>query len=161
VIKTSRPNLGLDKVICPGQVIQLDPGNFTTYMWQDGSTQPTYTVTAPGTYSVSVNSVCGALTDQIIINRGICDIYFPSGFTPNKNGRNDLFKVLTDLKLAQYDLKVFDRWGEVIFQTYDQYKGWDGMMKGTALDPGVYVWVSSFVYNGDKKFMKGTVMLIR
>jgi gliding motility-associated-like protein len=161
VIKTPKPNLGPDKVICPGESFPISPGNFSTYLWQDGTTQPVFTVTAPGIYTVTVNSTCGNLADQLVVTRGICDIYFASGFTPDKNGKNDAFKVLTDLSLQEYDLKVFDRWGEIIFHTKEQGKGWDGTLKGVTLDAGLYIWISSFVYNGQKKFMKGTVMLIR
>ena len=161
VIKTSKPKLGADRVICPGDTIFLNPGNFSTYSWQDGSLLPTYTVTTPGTYSVSVNASCGVLRDDIIISRGICDIYFPSGFSPNRDGKNDEFKVLTDLKLTSYDLKIYDRWGGIIFHTTDQYKGWDGTMNGTTLNAGIFVWLSTYSYNGQTKFEKGTLMLVR
>jgi gliding motility-associated-like protein len=161
VIRTTKPKLGPDRVICPGDTIVLDPGTFSTYLWQDGSVSPVYTVTAPGTYSVSVNATCGLLKDEVIVSNGICDIYFPTGFSPNKDGRNDQFKVLTDLTLSSYDLKVYDRWGGLIFHTTDQSKGWDGTFKGTALNSGIFIWLSSYSYKGQSKFEKGTVMLVR
>lgn len=161
VIRTIKPKLGPDQVICPGDTIVLDPGNFSTYTWQDGSALPVFLVTAPGTYSVSVNAACGLLRDEVIVSRGICDIYFPTGFSPNRDGKNDQFKVLTDLKLSGYDLKVYDRWGGLVFHTTDQYKGWDGTINGTALNSGIFVWLSTYSYNGQAKFEKGTVMLVR
>ncbi len=161
VIRTSKPKLGPDRVICPGDTIVLNPGNFSTYLWQDASSLPVYIVTGPGTYSVSVNASCGVITDEVIVSRGICDIYFSSGFSPNKDGKNDQFKVLTDLKLSSYDLKVYDRWGGLIFHTTNQYKGWDGTINGTALNSGIFVWLSTYSFNGQSKFVKGTVMLLR
>ncbi len=161
VIRTSKPKLGPDRVICPGDTIVLNPGNFSTYLWQDASNLPVYKVTSPGTYSVSVNASCGVITDEVIVSRGVCDIYFSTGFSPNKDGKNDQFKVLTDLKLSTYDLKVYDRWGGLIFHTTDQYKGWDGTINGTPLNSGIFVWLSTYSYNGQTKFEKGTVMLLR
>ena len=161
VIKTSKPKLGPDRVICPGDTIVLNPGNFTTYLWQDGSGLPLYTVTGPGTYSVSVNASCGVISDEVIVTRGVCDVYFSSGFSPNKDGKNDQFKVLTDLKLSSYDLKIYDRWGGLVFHTTDQYKGWDGTINGSTLNSGIFVWLSTYSYNGQTKLEKGTLMLMR
>lgn len=161
VIRTTKPKLGPDLVICPGDTLFLDPGNFSTYLWQDGTSLPVYRVTAPGTYSVSVNASCGTLTDDVIVSRGICDIYFPSGFSPNRDGKNDMFKVLTDLTLSDYDLKIYNRWGGLIFHSTDQHFGWDGTINGVTQNSGLFVWLCSYSYNGIKKRDKGTVMLIR
>jgi len=124
------PYLGTDTALCTGKTIQLYPGQFITYTWQDGSAQNHFTVTQPGLYSVVVSNSCGCGSDEIIIKEGICDIYFPSAFTPNNDGKNDLFKILGAQNLKDYHLAVYNRFGQKVFETNDYTKGWTGDVKG-------------------------------
>ena len=101
VLHKPAPYLGADTALCTGKSIQLYPGQFITYTWQDGSAQDHFTVTQPGLYSVIVSNSCGSGSDEITIKEGICDIYFPSAFTPNNDGKNDFFKIL-----GAHNLKV-------------------------------------------------------
>ena len=61
-------DLGPDQTVCSGTEVVLDPGFYNEYVWQDGSTTPTYTVTQAGTYSVNVLGGCGWASDEIVIN---------------------------------------------------------------------------------------------
>ena len=67
------------------------------------------------------------------------DIFVPNTFTPNGDGNNDVLFVrgrfITDL-----EFRVFDRWGEKVFETDDQSEGWDGTYKDKEVDPAVFVW---------------------
>ena len=66
-------------------------------------------------------------------------IYIPNAFTPNEDGSNEVFKpVIFDV--TEYELLIFNRWGEVIFETQNTSEGWDGRMKGRLAPDGVYVW---------------------
>lgn len=158
------PNLGADRNLCDGDSMILDPGVFLTYSWQDGSTQNKFVVRQSGLYKVTVKDNCGATgTDEVMITKKACDIYFPSGFSPNNDGRNDLFKILTQYNLKNYRLRIFDRWGEIVFETTDIARGWNGTRKGQELDPGVYVWFCEFMKPGSSELtlQKGVVSLIR
>ncbi len=75
-----KPLLGTDRNICEGQNIVLDPGNFSSYLWQDGSTASTYTVTAPGTYLVTVTNAFNCKASARIIIREV--ILLPRNFLP-------------------------------------------------------------------------------
>jgi gliding motility-associated-like protein len=114
-------------------------------------------------YSVLVTNNCGSAIDQILIKEKICDIYFPSAFTPNNDGKNDLFKVLGAHAISDYHLTVYNRWGQKIFETTDYTKGWDGLVNGKLQNTGFFVWHSEFknAGNPNKILMKGTVLLIK
>jgi gliding motility-associated-like protein len=94
---------------------------------------------------------------------GTCYIAVPSAFTPNGDGLNDYLYPLNALKADNLDFRVYNRWGQLVFQTKDWQKKWDGTVNGTPQPAGVYVWLLRFVHHdtGKKVEMKGTTMLIR
>jgi gliding motility-associated-like protein len=157
--------LGPDQMICQGKTVILkpvvDPSMQLT--WQDNSTGPTYTVTQPGTYSLTAVNSCGSSFDEVKFTPGTCNIYIPSAFTPDNNGRNDVFKVLgTDL-VSQFNFKIFNRYGQVIFETSDKNQGWDGKVKGSPSSPGGYVYVLKYKDSvwPDPQVIKGSFILLR
>ncbi len=157
------PNLGNDLSFCKGDSIRLDPGKFDSYLWQDGSTQPTYLVKKPGLYSVTVTSPCTTGNAQVLVLEENCAVYFPNAFSPNKDGNNDLFKVLGYPVFASYRLVVYSRYGQRLFETNVPNIGWDGTYKGKAQESGVYVWKCFYKRNNQQpmELLKGTVMIIR
>ncbi len=88
--------------------------------------------------------------------------YLPTGFTPNGDGLNDeAIPFLVGMKSLK-SFSVFNRWGNLVFYTTTQGKGWDGKQNGQMLNTGVFVWILEF-YNSDNKLVseKGTITLIR
>ncbi|HEU4716628.1 MAG TPA: gliding motility-associated C-terminal domain-containing protein, partial [Bacteroidia bacterium] len=81
-----------------------------TYEWQDGSTQSTFTASAPGTYWVNVNINCCRITDTIHLLDSYSTLNVPNVFTPNGDGTNDFFLITTE-GIAALDVKIYDRWG--------------------------------------------------
>jgi len=67
---------------------------------------------------------CFSSTTKTILVRD--NIAVPSAFSPNGDGHNDLFKLQLDEEFVEFDLKIFDRWGQLIYETNDQYFAWDG-----------------------------------
>ncbi len=163
VLQHPLPDLGADRNLCPGDTAILYPGKFGTYLWQDGSTQSHLTVAQPGLYSVTVTDSCESASARVLMTGGSCEIYFPSAFTPNKDGINDVFRILNAPSLSNYDLTLYNRWGQKIFETNDYKKGWDGSVNGQSSEAGVYAWFCRFKKAGSSPLveMKGTVMLIR
>ncbi len=149
--------------ICQGDTLVLDPGPYLSYSWQNGSTDRTYTVRQPGPYSVTVTDKCNSYSAQTTITSGNCAVYFPTAFTPNQNGRNETFRVLTDLLFAEYHLQVFNRWGQKVFETSTATNGWDGKVQGTDAETGTYVWNCHYRRMGsaEQQNLKGTVVIIR
>ena len=156
------PDLGPTQEICTGETIVLSPGNFSSYLWQDNSTAPQLEVSQPGTYAVSVTNSCGTAMSAVQITGKVCNSYFPTAFTPNNDGRNDVFKMLNAHGIKNYDLRIFNRWGQLVFHTNDVTKGWNGSYGAYVQGSAVFVWIASGVEATGKKFMrKGTVTLIR
>lgn len=88
-------------------------------------------------------------------------LYIPNAFTPNGNGNNDIFMV-SALNIDEFELLIFDRWGMLIFSSYDTNNGWDGTFKGDKCQEDVYVWRLKYVDNLGNRYNKiGHVSLIR
>ena len=165
-----KPNLGADALICPDEPtfnLQLQAGFFSKYLWQDNSSLPYFQVQEEDTYTVGVWDEWGCFgVDTIVLERQCpTKVYAPTAFSPNKDGINDLFFLYGDDILA-FDLKIADRWGNIVFKTNNFQEGWNGQYLGIDLDPGIYVWMATiegYRRNG-KTFIEtksGTVALIR
>lgn len=158
-----RPNLGPDKEMCPGQTLVLNPGiTGIPYVWQNGSNQTSFTVSEPGTYSVSVTNECGTVRDEVVVSKGSCRIAIPNAFTPGK-GQNNIFRVLNAAGLKTFSLRVFNRWGQLIYQTSDPTHGWNGTMGGAPQPAGTYIYMVSYLDDASGKSIlhKGIITLIR
>ena len=88
------------------------------------------------------------------------NVFVPNAFTPNSDGLNDTFKVICNSVIA-FDLKVFNRWGERIFQSDDINKGWDGTFMGQRVEEGVYYWQLS-LQGGNLRwyYMNGSITVL-
>ena len=229
-----KPKLGTDRNICEGQNIILNPGNFNTYLWQDGSTAQEFTVSAPGTYIVTVTnqfnckatariilrniipllnnflpqdqSLCsgnvlkikvpgyksyvwntGASTanidvrtagifyltvtdydncvgsDTLVVQEINCiPIGIPNAFTPNNDGKNDYFRPGINIEIKDYHLQIFNRIGQLIFQSKDYGGGWNGRFKNQLQSSDNYIYQISFRNATGKQFTySGNILLIR
>jgi gliding motility-associated-like protein len=158
-----RFSLGRDTSICEGMELVLDPHvSNASLLWQDGSTGAVFVVKNPGVYSLVASNGCGSTSDDIQVERGVCQLLMPTAFTPNGDGRNDRFKVKYPGFIGSFSMIVYDRWGGTVFRTRDALNGWDGTFKGRELPPGAYIWqISLTTKQGEKLSSKGTVMLMR
>jgi gliding motility-associated-like protein len=107
---------------------------------------------------------CKGLDSVIIFIIAKCEnIFLPNAFTPNGDGLNDEFKILTSGKSAKlFIFQVYNRWGELLFETQDISKGWDGKFKGEQQPIGSYTYYFTVNCDGnDKQTFTGSVMLIR
>jgi hypothetical protein len=88
--------------------------------------------------------------------------YIPNAFTPNGDGLNDVFKAIAPgIQQTSY-FRIFNRWGQLMFETKNATKGWDGTYMGVMQPPGVYVWVIKGLDVSQKVIeLRGTVTLIR
>jgi len=96
-------------------------------------------------------------------------IFIPDAFTPNADSVNDIFmpKGLsiinnTDIKAQEYDFRIYDKWGELVFETHDFKKGWDGKYNGSSAPSGVYIYIiDAQGFNGQRFYLKGNVTLVK
>lgn len=155
-----------DTAICTYGTLVLKPlDTFSEYTWSDGSKASILTINRSGIYRLEVKDAAGCTgTDEIVVRPKECleGLYVPNAFTPNNDGQNDLFRAMLMGPVKAFQLTVYNRWGEVVFQTSDPQKGWDGRFKGKAQDANVFVWVCRYQLEGREATMeKGTVMIIR
>jgi gliding motility-associated-like protein len=141
-----------------------DPIN---YSWNTVPAQTTATATglSNGSYIVTVRSgtACPA-SDTILIplDNSCTGIYFPTAFTPNNDGRNDGFGVIGGVgSINSYRLSIYNRWGELVFQTKNPFEKWDGTIRGKKPDSGLFVWRAELTIQGISEKRKGAIMLIR
>lgn len=159
-------NLGSELTICPvlNETITLDAGLGDTYTWlPDGQTTQQLTVAQPGTYSVTVTDAFGCTASASVSIESLCQsvLLFPTAFSPNSDGRNDIFVPVAQF-IDTYEFKVFDRWGNMMFESDETDDGWDGSSNGTFMPLGVYVWYAVYSNeSGEQTTAKGNVTLIR
>jgi gliding motility-associated-like protein len=92
------------------------------------------------------------------------DLFVPNAFSPNGDGRNDIFRVITDNPNIRINaFRVFNRWGQQLYWGNRIGAGWDGRHNGRQADPGVYFWYLSYRVEGSSKQyeFKGDVTLVR
>ena len=126
------PVLNGDFVFCPGEELVLDAGNpGSTYLWNDGSRGRTLSVERPGFYTVLITNDAGCQLSAFAQVIDYCDpvIYVPSSFTPDSDGVNDYFLAVGEY-IDGFEMTIFNRWGEPIFQSFDINRGWDGSFLG-------------------------------
>lgn len=89
-------------------------------------------------------------------------VYVPNAFVPDNNGLNDVFKPIIS-NVVEYDFKIFNRWGQVVFNTKEINKGWDGTFLGAKCPIGVYNYKIVYKYKGDihDRYYRGYVNLLR
>lgn len=131
IVENDFPQLPSDSVICLQGRIDLDITRPDySYTWQDGTTGGKYTITSAGDYTVRVSSPYCSYTDSLNIKAvecSDCKVFVPNAFTPNGDGRNDLFQLRANCELLDFRLQIFDRWGQKIFETIDIDVSWDGL----------------------------------
>lgn len=126
-----------------------------------------YTFTDTGTYEIAqiLSNEFGCIDTSmktIRVDFGY-KVYIPSSFTPNNDGKNDLFRIYGE-DISRAEIKVFNRWGELLYTSYDFENGWDGTsrLSNTAAPGGVYLYVINLVdRNGNKFDYDGTVTILR
>ncbi|MES1219227.1 MAG: gliding motility-associated C-terminal domain-containing protein [Bacteroidota bacterium] len=147
-----------------GIVLQVIKDDENSYLWSNGSSKSSMIVTERGKYSLYAENMCGNYSDtvQAVECKDRC-VQFPTGFTPNGDGKNETFRAATFCPVPKYHLIVFNRNGEKVFETSDPREGWDGTYRGKKSDTGAYVFYSEYFDFVLKRSLtdKGTVMLIK
>jgi gliding motility-associated-like protein len=167
VIKNpSALTLPADTCMSRGDTIKLmATAGFEKYYWMNnpGSTSSDYAIYNPGVYRVSVANACGSKTDTIVIDEDcIYPVYIPTAFTPNGDNLNDVFQVPLQNRNHFLYLKIFNRYGNMVFQTANISQGWDGLVNNLPQPTGTYVYYLEMKdHRGKKIIRKGTFVLIR
>ena len=113
----------------------------------------TFPTDEAGTYPVQLIVVnefgcADTTTGKFVEVDGVYLMYVPNSFTPNDDGLNESFRAYgNDIELDDYTLSVFDRWGNLLFQSSNLENGWDGTHKGKPVPNGVYIWKINSIFD--------------
>lgn len=165
-----------DTVIDQGNSVNVSTAVFpnlpsgTTYQWIpceglsccDCANPTMQPVRKQNEYLLVVRYDSCSLTDSItVLVNSNETVFIPNVFTPNSDGSNDRFFVY-GANIKQIELKVFNRWGEKVYESNNQFEGWDGLYKGVAAPAGAYVYEVRIVYMGGSDIRrKGSITLLR
>ena len=138
------------------------PWFFEAYRWQDGSTGSSFEVTSPGQYTLSTFEGPCSVSHSVNIAFRSCTVFkafLPNAFSPNGDGINDDFRPFLppDVEVLDYMFRVFDRWGNLVFETNQTDAAWDGTFRGSTLPQGVFVYFLHVKYRDD--FVEATAQL--
>ena len=162
---------GNDTIAVVNQAIQLNATGGTNYEWSPPYflsnphiSNPVATLTNNQTYVLAVKNDDGCEAKDTLAIKVFehADVYVPSAFTPNADGRNDILHIVAPGLKELFYFRIYNRWGQSVFEAKDLLKGWDGRINGQIPGTGTYVWVMKGVtYLGNIVQKKGTVTLIR
>lgn len=165
---------GLDVDLTLGQSTTFNPTIsapvVTSYSWTpvtdlscSSCEGPEATPSVTTQYLLIVADDAGCVvSDSLVVRVTSPELLIPTGFSPNGDGVNDVFRALNK-NLAKYTLQVYNRWGEKLFETTDPTEGWDGIYQGINQPMEVYTWQCEYLFAGapSKKTAKGNVTLVR
>lgn len=139
-----------DLIICDGTPVDIELAVNPNYqvIWSDGTEGEYIQIASPGVIGVTVSNECSSVSDEreIIEARCDCRLFVPNSFTPNLDGRNELFIPIIDCEVQDYLFEIYNRWGELVFASVLQGEGWNGAApeRSHYVIDGVYTWKVSY-----------------
>ncbi len=170
VVENDLPQLPEDTVICQeGRIDLRVAGPNISVVWNDETTTSNYIITKPGLYTATISNGICSFTDSLLVEQVNCEeciTYAPNAFTPNGDGRNDIFIITpicdADGYLELYDLRIFDKWGRKVFETQSPEVGWDGK---NAKHKGVYTYTLEYRFSSERetktRIKRGFITLLK
>ncbi len=159
-------DLGQDRTLCQGDTLLLDATQQNAvYLWQDGSINPFYEVSQEGLYRVTVTNDCGQISDDVVVSVQTCtdpgsfSVRIANAVTPNGDGDNDTFFIENIWQYPDNYLKIFNRWGDLIYEVNGYKNQWEGTYNGKGLPTGTYYYVLE-LRNAERQTFKGSISVI-
>ncbi|MFI5173192.1 MAG: gliding motility-associated C-terminal domain-containing protein [Chitinophagales bacterium] len=155
-------DLGNDILICGITTVNSESG-FDNYAWSNGAITESFETSIPGIYLLTVTDENGCTAEDEIELINDCPdiIVMPNVFSPNDDGINDLIGPLYSGVIDNYKLQIWNRWGELIFDTNKIDKFWDGTFEGEPQDVGSFVYRLTAKLNKEPVELFGNITLVR
>jgi|GEM_PF-1634271 len=159
-------NLGKDTTICTSKDYLLKVSYpMALFSWNDLSTDTFLLAKFPGIYWVEglLNQCTYRDSIEIKYKKCDCETIIANAFSPNGDGMNELFAPVMECVPINYQMSVFNRYGQPVFESRDYLKGWDGKKNGQPLPVGTYYYILSYFNNGllvTERFT-GSITLLR
>ncbi|MBA2407986.1 MAG: gliding motility-associated C-terminal domain-containing protein [Chitinophagales bacterium] len=171
VFKTPSVFSSYDSIIYCHSGVQIQVSGESTYIYHwlnsdlvdPSSTTISINPSSSEIYTLNVsNGMCDTLLTFPILVSNISSIVIPNAFTPNSDGVNDIFSIMDYCPISLKYFRIFNRWGQMIFETNDLTMGWDGNYKNIKCPIDVYVYsILALKQSGDALHLSGNVTLIR
>ncbi|MEM7371965.1 MAG: gliding motility-associated C-terminal domain-containing protein [Bacteroidota bacterium] len=160
-------DLGADTSLCTGLELELhvnadDPD--IQYLWENGSTEAHRTINEAGNYSIRLQKKHCSKSDQIHVQFRDCQLILemPNVITPNEDGINDSFVPIVFQDVFKPQLKIFDRWGKLMYTSTSLDQGWHGEAPYGPAKEGIYFWILTYEDGFANQFVdKGSLTLLR
>jgi gliding motility-associated-like protein len=146
--------------LCIGESAILYAPDKNLYLWSTGEQAQTIEVNQNQIYYCTISNICGSYTDSVKVNINSCEVIIPNAFSPNGDGLNDEFRVISTDFIIE-NLSVYNILGQKIFNYAGSLYGWDGKFKGFECPIGIYYYVCRISSNGKRHFKKGDITLVR
>ena len=164
VIDTALEIISLTEDFCEGMSAELVAVTaMTDYLWSTGEELPNITVTAPGVYSVTASQGGCRATARYTVEACDFQLWLPNAITPSKNdGLNDVFCLppRTQSMISDFEISIFNRWGELVFYSTDKGFKWDGSVEGKTFVGTVYNYLIRCTVNGKPHRVMGSVTVL-
>jgi len=173
VVQTPLPQVelfpGFLTTPCFGDSVRLSAlaTHATSLQWSGGETAADIRAAAGSDYTVTASNACGESSRSISVPaENCCRIYLPNAFSPNDDGINDrLLPFPHSCVFSNYNLKLFSRWGELVFESADPNIGWNGKFRNKPLPEGIFVYQLLYTLQtpegAQQEVVAGEVMLVK
>ncbi|CAN5389930.1 hypothetical protein BH11BAC3_BH11BAC3_02500 [soil metagenome] len=162
----------LDTIVNTGSQVQLQAivnGPYASYTWtpltglNNAGTRTPVTIplfqNAAYTFKIVTAGNCAdSLTAVIKVQH---KLFMPAAFTPNNDGRNDVYRIPPNTSLFLKSFSIYNRWGQKIFYTTNIDAGWDGTVNNTDQNAGAYIYIITGTDNNGSFFLRGKFLLVR
>jgi gliding motility-associated-like protein len=130
----------------PGYILDAGPG-MESYLWNTGGTSQSIAINTEGMYTVEMISMAGCygIDSVYVLFVPVNCLEMPNVFSPNGDGRNDIFKPVHICPITYYRLIIYNRWGEKLFESGEISLGWDGKKNGVDCPGEMYVYKISYI----------------
>lgn len=170
LIESLSVDAGSDVSITKGSAVQLHASGGIEYIWSPAAglsnpfiSDPVANPDTTTTYIVTIKDSqgCTGKDSVTVFVTETGSLFIPSAFTPNFDGRNDIFQVY-GTTIKTFSMKIFNRWGESVFETENYLEGWDGSIRNKKAEAGVYVYFIEGIFSAKINFSdRGTFLLLR
>ncbi len=153
-----------DTTICIGDSLSIFVDSKNSIMWNDDYIGNKRNIYKDGNYEFTDKNVCGMVSTSFSVKLKKClnCIEFPNSFTPNNDGINDYFTPITSCEICNYELSIYNRWGNIVFDSSNSIDRWDGTFNGFPQNIDLYMFVCKFNDNCNKEnTIVGKISLIR
>src|SRR6185312_5187012 len=147
----------------PAYFYQWTPANYFGTQNNSGDVYGNIRNTGMVMLQVTTDYGCVSTDSVMITTHACCDLLFPNAFSPNGDGKNDIFKQLPGQGTHQIKrFTIVDRWGQTMFETNNENEGWDGKHNGVPQDIGTYYYYINYVCADGKSYNKeGVIVLVK